>query len=425
MLRFLHAADLHLDSPLHHLESYEGAPVEAIRGATRKALDNLVTLAIEERARFVLIAGDVYDGDWNDVSTGLFFVTQMSRLRQRGIRVFLISGNHDAANLMTGRLPYPDNVHVFPTDRPGTVRLDDLRVAIHGQGYADRAEQRNLAVAYPPAAAGHLNIGLLHTALDGREGHAPYAPCTTPELVARGYDYWALGHIHQREPVNGNCRPRIEFPGNIQGRHVREAGAKGCLLVQADAGGVLRTEFRPLDVLRWARLAVDCTGAADWGAVLDRVTEALAEALQASDGRPLAARVELTGPFLGHDSLLAGLRRLTDDVRARAVACAGQQIWVERVRVRTTRPAATADELALAADARSELAAVVSGLRQNLTALGDLLGGDLEHLSRLLPPELQEGEEGVQPTSREWAAGLLDRAEAVLLDSAARREDDR
>jgi DNA repair exonuclease SbcCD nuclease subunit len=425
MLRFLHAADLHLDSPLHHLESYEGAPVAAIRGATRRALENLVDLAIQERVPFVLIAGDVYDGDWNDVSTGLFFVAQMSRLRQHNVRVFLISGNHDAANLMTGRLPYPDNVHVFPTDRPGSIRLDDLRVTIHGQGYADRAEQRNLAAGYPPATPGHLNVGLLHTALDGREGHAPYAPCTVAELAARGYDYWALGHIHQREAVHGERAPRIEFPGNIQGRHIREAGGKGCLLVRVESGGTLKTEFRPLDVLRWARLSVDCTGAAGRDVVLDRVSEAFAEALAASDGRPLAARVELTGSFIGHDALLAGLRQLTDEVRARALGCAGQQIWVERARVHTSRPEAAVDEPVLGEDARSELAAVVDKLRKDRIGLDALLNGDLEHLSRLLPPELGDGEEGVQPASREWAAGLLERVQAVLWNAAVRREDAR
>jgi DNA repair exonuclease SbcCD nuclease subunit len=424
MFPFLHAADLHLDSPLHHLESYEGAPVAAIRGATRKALENLVALAVAERARFALIAGDVYDGDWNDVSTGLFFVAQMARLRQHGIRAFLISGNHDAANHMTGRLPYPDNVHVFPTDRPGTVRLDDLRVAVHGQGYADRAEQRNLAAGYPPPVPGYLNVGLLHTALDGREGHATYAPCTVTQLAAHGYDYWALGHIHQRESVNGPRAPRVEFPGNIQGRHVRETGAKGCLLVRAQAGAALAPEFRPLDVLRWAHLRVDCAGAVDRDAVLDRVSGALEEALEGSDGRPLAARVELTGPCAGHDSLLAAPQALTNDVRARALGLAGGRLWVERVRAHTTRPE-EAEEPALADDARSELAAVVRALRQDLPALGALLGGDLEHLSRLLPAELREGEEGVQPASREWAAGLLDRVQALLSSAALRREDGR
>jgi DNA repair exonuclease SbcCD nuclease subunit len=113
MFRFLHAADLHLDSPLRELERYEGAPVEAIRQASRRALEKLVELAIEERVRFVLISGDVYDGNLQDVKTGLFFVQQLARLREHGISVYLISGNHDAANRMTRRLPYPDNVYSF------------------------------------------------------------------------------------------------------------------------------------------------------------------------------------------------------------------------------------------------------------------------------------------------------------------------
>ena len=133
MFKFLHAADIHLDSPLLGLERYEGAPVEEIRGATRRALDNLVQLAMDEAVDFVLIAGDLYDGDWRDAGTGLYFVKQMARLREAKIPVYLIAGNHDAQNKMTRELRFPENVTVFSSRRAGTVVIDDLSVAIHGQ----------------------------------------------------------------------------------------------------------------------------------------------------------------------------------------------------------------------------------------------------------------------------------------------------
>ena len=231
-MKFVHAADIHLDSPLRGLERYEGAPIEAVRSATRDALANLVQTAIDESVDLVLIAGDLYDGDWKDYNTGLFLVAQLRRLHEAGIRVLLISGNHDAASRITRALRLPESVTVFATSRPETVVLGDLEVAVHGQGYASQAVTCDLSVDYPEPVPGCFNIGLLHTSADGREGHEPYAPCTVPSLVARGYDYWALGHVHRREVLHRD--PWIVFPGNLQGRHVRETGAKGATLVTVE-----------------------------------------------------------------------------------------------------------------------------------------------------------------------------------------------
>ncbi|HEX6986053.1 MAG TPA: DNA repair exonuclease, partial [Planctomycetaceae bacterium] len=201
MFKFLHAADLHLDSPLRGLDRYDGAPVEAIRQATRRAVENLVDLAIAERVAFVLIAGDVYDGDWPDYNTGLFFARQMAKLREAGIAVYLLAGNHDAASVITRALTLPDNVAVFPTDAPGTLIHEGANVAIHGQGFRTRAVLDDLSANYPKATPGCFNIGLLHTAAAGCDGHDPYAPCTVEGLRNRGYDYWALGHIHLRQTL--------------------------------------------------------------------------------------------------------------------------------------------------------------------------------------------------------------------------------
>jgi len=194
-VKFLHAADIHLDSPLRGLERYEGAPVGEIRGATRRAFERLVDLAIEEEVAFVLLAGDLYDGDWKDYNTGLFFVSQMNRLREADIRAFVIAGNHDAASQITRVLRPPDNVKVFSTKRPETAVLEDLGVALHGQGFASVAVTEDLSAGYPAAVPHLFNIGLLHTSLDGREGHAAYAPCSVDGLRSRGYQFWALGHV--------------------------------------------------------------------------------------------------------------------------------------------------------------------------------------------------------------------------------------
>ena len=227
--RFLHAADIHLDSPLHGLSRYEGLPEDDIRGATRAAFDNLVQRAIDEDVDFVVIAGDLFDGEWKDMSTGLYFARAMGRLDRAEIPVFLLAGNHDAASVITRSIPWPPNVRLFSARRPETHLLAELQVAVHGQSFSTPAVTDNLVPSYPAAAEHHFNIGMLHTALAGRKGHADYAPCSLDDLKAKQYDYWALGHVHQHETV---CEaPHVVFPGNIQGRTIRETGPKGAVIV--------------------------------------------------------------------------------------------------------------------------------------------------------------------------------------------------
>ena len=159
-MKFIHAADIHLDSPLKGLERYEGAPVDEIRGATRRAFDNLVNLAIEEGAEVVLLAGDLYDGDWKDYNTGLFFVDRMRQLEIAGIHVFIVAGNHDAASQITKQLRLPSNVTLFSTSKPETaqIEIEGLELAVHGQGFAKREVTEDLSRGYPPAVPNKFNI---------------------------------------------------------------------------------------------------------------------------------------------------------------------------------------------------------------------------------------------------------------------------
>ena len=384
-MRFLHAADVHLDSPLRGLDEYEGAPVQALRGATRKAFAAMVQLALAERVDFVILAGDLYDGDWPDYNTGLFFVNHVHELTKAGIPVVMLSGNHDAASRITSRLTLPADVHALPTGEPGTVRFDGLNVAVHGQGFARREEFRNLALRYPPPVAGFFNVGVLHTALDGREGHDSYAPCVVDELVGRGYDYWALGHIHTRESVNGTRHPRIEYPGNLQGRHVREAGAKGCLLVTVDGGARAVTDFRALDVFRWETVTVDASAGESVADVLESAMAELTDARDRSDGRPLAARVVISCSESVRSCLASDPEQFRADLRGQA----GAGVWIEKIRVTpiSTRPV---EEPTLSEDAASELRAVLDGLRsQPDGARAVFAAGECGKVLNRLPPDLR------------------------------------
>jgi DNA repair exonuclease SbcCD nuclease subunit len=338
MLRFVHAADIHLDSPLRGLEVYPDAPVEQIRGAARRAFDNLVNLALEEKAAFVLLAGDLFDGDWKDYNTGLYFAHRMGRLREAGIRVFLVAGNHDAASPLTRSLRLPDNVTLFPHRAPDTVILDEFGTAIHGQSFGGRSVTEDLSRDFPSAVPGLCNIGLLHTSLTGRPGHENYAPCTVDGLAGRGYEYWALGHVHRREVVAEH--PWVVFPGNIQGRHIRETGPKGCALVSVDGGRVTDVEFRDVDVLRFAVLRVDLAGCERVEAVPDQVRHALERERRDAAGRPLAVRVVLEGRTGLHAELHRDRRRMGDDLRLMAADLG--DVWIEKTEVATGAPAGDA-----------------------------------------------------------------------------------
>lgn len=334
MFTFIHAADIHLDSPLRGLTRYESAPTESIRNACRRAFENLVDLAIEEEVAFVLLAGDLYDGDWKDYSTGIFLSKQMGRLGQHNIPVFVVYGNHDAANRMTKSFASPENMTVLSSRKVETVLLTDIGVAIHGRSFGTQHVDENLAAEFNAAEKGFFNIGVLHTSLDGREGHARYAPCSLDDLRSKGYDYWALGHIHKQEVVIDD--PYVVFPGCIQGRHIRETGAKGCVLVTVDNGRVSEFEKIPLDVLRWSLCEVDCTDVEEQQAVLELVRQAIKGEQGGAETRPLAMRIRLIGATQLSDELAAYPDKLEQQIKALGAEIAGDEVWIERVEIATT-----------------------------------------------------------------------------------------
>ena len=338
--RFLHAADIHLDSPLKGLLRYPGAGAERYRTATREAFDRLVEAAIDERVDFLVIAGDLYDGDWRDLSTGLHFASWMARLADAEIPVYLLHGNHDAESVITRRLELPANVHVFGAREPQTFVLDDLRVALHGQSFARPAELKNLVPGYAVPVSNAFNIGVLHTALEGMCGHARYAPGAIGDLTAMGYNYWVLGHVHQHQVLHE--RPHVVFPGNLQGRHIRETGPRGACLVTVRDHEVAAVELIPLDVVRWSRVQVPVEDARSLVHVNERMRAAIESAVVAeADGRLLVMRLALAGRTGLHARVAASNEALLAEARAAALTLGEGVAWVEKVEVVTRQESTT------------------------------------------------------------------------------------
>jgi DNA repair exonuclease SbcCD nuclease subunit len=342
--RFLHAADLHLGSPFLGLAQKDDEVAARFAKASRSAFEDLVTKALEEGVSFVVVAGDVFDGEWKDASIALFLNRQLARLSNRGIPSFLLRGNHDAESLVTKSLRWSESVFEFSTRRPETHRIKDLRVALHGRGFPHREVVENYAVDYPEPVAGWFNIGVLHTAC-GRIGHENYAPCTVADLAARGYDYWALGHVHAFEIVSRD--PWIVYPGNLQGRSIRECGERGAVIIEVADGAVVEVRRVVTDCARWVEVHVDAAPHSDEGSLVRAVEAEVRAHAEAAGGRLLAVRVVLTGGTTLHARLIADRDRLRDEVEAAAQRC-GDDIWLERLHIDTVEPPRAARDAALA-----------------------------------------------------------------------------
>jgi DNA repair protein SbcD/Mre11 len=411
-VKFLHCADIHIDSPLRGLSRGEGVPAEEIRLAARAAFDNLIALAIDEEVAAVVIVGDLYDGDRDDYGTAIYLQRQFARLRDEGIPVVVAYGNHDAASEITRRLRPPENVHILPHRSAGTVPLDDVGLAFHGQSYGKRAVTEDLSAGYPDGLPGYLNVGVLHTCLDGRPGHEPYAPCRSDALVARGYAYWALGHVHARDAMQRDGT-WIVFPGNLQGRHARETGAKGATLVEYAAAEVQSVEHCELDTVRWIRCAVDVSAAVSVDDVLAATISRVHEQTADDAGRLTAVRLELIGATAAASDLARGREAWEAQLRADLAGASGR-VWLEKVAVAITPPRDDGR-----AEGSSEAIAAVKGalaaLREDEAARADLASGFSSLRSKLGSDLTRLAELGCADLTEEGVLGLLDDVGLLLL----------
>jgi exonuclease SbcD len=407
---FLHAADLHIDSPLAGLGLKDPSVAARFARAGRRAVEALVEEAIACKAAFLVISGDIFDGDWKDVTTGLFFARALGRLDREGIATYIVKGNHDAESLMSKTLPYPPSVRVFSSTKAETILLETQRVALHGRSFGARLVDGAFVASYPARRESWLNIGLLHTALDGTRGHQSYAPCTIEDLARFGYDYWALGHVHAAEIVARD--PFIVYPGNIQGRSVKETGPKGAMRVTVEDGRVTDVTHVALDSARWAHEIVDIEDCADEAAMLARIEERLGAAHARAEQRPLAARIKLVGATPLHERLVAARETLEADSRACGFRFA-EDCWVERLEIATR---AMARESAASAQDSLDLAALLREAADDpgfAAALAEIAGQVAEKLPRSLRSEFSTEPEDLArlaETARDLLLGAQERA---------------
>ena len=417
-MRFIHTADIHLDSPLRGLSAYQDAPAGHLRGATREAFSQLITRAIDERVNFIVIAGDLYDGDWPDFNTGLFFCAEMGRLNRAGIAAFVLFGNHDAESQMTRALRLPDNVHRFSANECQVHTIDSLKVALHGRSFKVRDTTDNLVQSYGAPLRDHFNIGVLHTALQGGYSeHANYAPCTMDELHAKGYDYWALGHVHEHKVWSG--RSTICFPGNLQGRSIRETGRRGAVLVTVGEDRQPQVERLFFDVLRWEHLSVDVSACDSLAAVGIATSRQLTALLEADGQVPRAVRVTLQGECALHGELFQREQELRAHVLAEIAAIGPERLWLEKVKL-ATRPPASLSAGQGGTDALGELAALLLEARDDEPLMKELRDEFTQMLGKA--PELLAEVPALRQARDGELASVLDSVLPGLLARLAMKE---
>lgn len=405
---FIHAADIHLDSPLLGLSAYEGAPVESLRNAPREAFRNLIDEAIQQRVDFMVISGDLYDGGWKDFNTGLFFSKEMGHLERENIPVFIVHGNHDAESEITKQLTLPDNVKVFSTRKAETHLIEDLEVALHGQSFRDAKTEENLALNYPFAVKNKFNIGILHTSVEGHAAHASYAPCSLSDLTGKGYDYWALGHVHEYKILQEN--PLVVFPGNIQGRHIRETGARGAALVTVENGNTT-VERLFVDTVRWHRIEINAVSAHSLKDVVLLARSQLETLLREEDsGRPLAVRIIFTGNSRAHGELFGLEAQLRQEILAAANALSNDRLWIEKVIINTAPKLAAAD-----IELRSDAIADFQGILTKINAETDIQQCIVDELMEFVAKVPLELFDAVPELAEIQAGDIKNQLEAVSL----------
>lgn len=291
MIKIIHTADVHLDSPLRTLALRDPDLHEKVQGATRSAFSRIVDQAIGVQAHALLIAGDLFDGTARSAKTAAFLLSELNRLSSAGIPAFYIKGNHDAENPLTGETTLPDNVHLF--DGQGSkVQLEGTDVWIHGVSFTGKIAEESLLSKFSSPVENSINIGMLHTSLAGSAGHDVYAPCSVKELVDTGFDYWALGHIHKRQ-VHSEA-PWVVMPGIPQGRDIGEPGPQSATLITIDEGTITTSKF-PTSSIEFIRLALDVSqlqAANDLQELAQTELKALAASLTSDDA---IVRVQLEG----------------------------------------------------------------------------------------------------------------------------------
>ncbi|WP_333594782.1 DNA repair exonuclease [Anaerospora hongkongensis] len=416
---FVHCADLHLDSPFEGLLSKNERLASLLREATFQAFDNVISVAIENNAAFVLISGDIYDGADNSLRAQIRYTDTLARAARHNIRCFAVHGNHDPVKAWRANIAMPPSVHVFgaeKVERIPVVYEGRVLAHIYGISHAEYRLKQNLAAKFRRQQADEYAIGLLHCNVGACVDHDDYAPCTMADLYDANMDYWALGHIHSRTILSDKA-PLSVYPGNTQGRSIKETGEKGCYLVRVQADGSTDLEFHATDVLRWFRDDLTISETETIDSLRKKLFAKQQELRVQAKQRGSISRLTITGRSSLHEMLRQNdiVRDLLADLNE------GEErrsdfAWFDSIAIKT-RPAVDIDKRREVPDLVGDYLRAADALRQG-TQTAESVREVL--LSR---PESNKIKQVIMGFSEQELLDLLDAAEISGLDLLLAGED--
>lgn len=371
---FIHTADLHLDSPFSGLRQVDGEIGDVLKDATFRAFDNVVELALKNKVDFLLVAGDVYDAADRSLRAQLKFADGLKKLAVAGIRSFVCHGNHDPLDGWSASLHWPGEVHIFGPHLESVsmpVGGEDV-ISIHGISYPQSHVDDSFGRGFKRQGSQPFQIGLFHCSVGSDPAHETYALRTLSELVAANLDYWALGHVHtHRVLMDGH--PFVAYPGTTQGRHIREPGPRGCLLVQVDGQGAVNARFEPVDCVRWSSSALQIDDLETEGDLVEALERTCDEIGDEAQGRPTIARITLSGRGGLHFMLRKPqmVEDLTERLRLKGLELT-PPVVVEQIQVQTNNPI-DLDFRRKSADFLGEVLRLVENTRDKPTRLQEMI----------------------------------------------------
>jgi len=422
VLRFIHAADLHLGSPFKGLKSLDRRQGEVLIDATFAAFNNIIETCLARKADFLLVAGDVFDAEDRGLKAQLKFRNGLGLLGEKGIRSFVVHGNHDPLSGWAEQIKWPASVKIFgdtietvPYDRDG-----EILAHIQGASYPRANVRENLAARFSRPSPSPFAIALLHANVGSNTGHEAYAPCALEDLLRSGFDYWALGHVHKKSVIQER-NPGIVYPGNPQGLHINEQGSHGVYYLCVKDGKIAELEFIPVDMIRWRNLtggdSLDVSKASKLDDVEALAREKCRSLLIEAESRSVIIRMALTGRTFLH-KILSQENVLSDLESILRESFGSQQpfLWIDSIESKTRAP--------LDMEARRNSQDFIAEMLRLTHTLGTD-AGELEETgksilsplygSRSLPGEI------VMPQGEELGDILQD-AETLLLDHLIQEE---
>ncbi|MBX0357207.1 DNA repair exonuclease [Halobacillus sp. Nhm2S1] len=402
-IRFIHSADLHIDSLFKTKGNFPGELLEKLRKSTFEAFDRLIDACINHKVDFLLITGDLYNEEIRSIKAQVHLRRGFERLQEKGIHVYISYGNHDYIEGKTLPIEMPGNVHIFesqnvehfPFEKEGKVLAH-----IYGFSYETREVRDRKVQDFNKVEGADYHIGMLHGSLDTNTDHDVYAPFSLEELKGKGMDYWALGHIHKRSVLSTD--PPVLYPGNIQGRSRKEAGEKGCYLVE-HTRGEWKYHLVPLQSITYVSTSVSD---------LESTTfEELEEILEnAKDKVAAGSPIMLTITMVGYAGPIEDIQEWVEVINGNEDFHSDDWIWIEEIRVES-RTTWDEEELMKGSHFTGELLRTISDLHD-------------EEVKQWLSPLFSHRKisKYIQPIKGEETTDIVEQAKSLLLDKMITHE---